>query len=166
MKIGSSNGYEFTNLDQLESVLNDKVREALELTKDIALDELVDIIDKSVYKEPEGWYHRTGELKKKENWVGKVYKGMRGYTLEINFEPNEFTHDTLELQHTNSIGTDVNPLALLGILNGNGGLNLSTNLSRWGIEHEAFWDKFEWWFHDNFTTIFKECLEVLRLKVN
>lgn len=165
MLISKNGGYQFTNFTQLESVLNDKVREALEITKEMALDELIRIIDKNVYGQPEGWYNRTEELKDRRNWVGRVYKGMKGYTLEINFEPNYFTYDTVELQHTNSIGTDVDPLALIGILNGNGGLNLDTNLSRWGIEHKAFWDEFEWWFHDNFTEIFKTSLETLRLNI-
>ena len=162
MLINKSNkGYSFTNFEQINRVVEVGVREALTKATDIAIDKLIEFIDEGVYGEPQGWYKRTEDLKKKANWDGRVFKGLNGYTLEIYFTGDVFSHNALELQHSSFSDrdeNDIDPLALIGILNGNGGLSLETNLSRWGIKHEAFWDKFEWWFHDNFTALFKECL--------
>jgi len=154
--------YEFTNWEQLESVVNMGVREALNQASEVAIDKLISLIDENVYSVDEGWYQRTGDLKDRENWEAVIHKGIKGYTLEINLVPNHFTHNTALMQHTNAIGNDIEIESLVGILNGDVSLSPKSNLSAWGIEHEPFWDEFMEWFRSNFTQVFYEKLNMIR----
>lgn len=150
-----------TNLEELEVMLNKKAKEALEISKEVALKKLLSLIDESIYQKDEGWYKRTGDLKDPSNWNARVVKGLRGYTLEIFLEPNHFTHNETLMQHTNAIGNDIEIEELARLINDPSGLGLSTNLSSWGIQHEPFWNEFQEWFSTEFPNIFHKTLQDL-----
>ena len=152
----------FTNWEQLESVMNEGVRQALESASEVALDKLISIIDKNIYSDDEGWYNRTYSLEDRDNWEISIHKGMKAYTMEINLVPNSFTHNTELLQHTNAVGNSIDIETLAGILNGSISLSPKTNLSEWSIDHDPFWGEFEDWFRTEFTNVFYQKLSEIR----
>ena len=144
---------DFTNMAQLESVMNKWVRDGLDSASKIAISKLLDFIQEDVYNRGySGWYERTEDLLDEKNWSAEIHKGMNGYTLEINPEGVNFTHEVSKLQHTGN-KTEINMEQLVSILNDPLLMNFDVNLSYWYNEPKPFWDDFKKWFKENFNEI-------------
>ena len=155
-------------MTQLESVLNEYVRRGLELASERVIDKLLEFIKEDVYSRPNSkWYKRTGDLLKRENWIAHIYKGLKGYTLEIKLNDNPvFSYGSgigNGLQHINSTDNRIEPEQLIGILNNPNVMSPSTNLSYWtNGDPEPFWYDFEQWCYSHLDEVVQQAINELK----